>query len=64
MFGIRPITSTLTVVSGQTLIPHATRRTETAMAREEIGKGVWYAVDTGYIGLDLTADPTPGEAHR
>jgi hypothetical protein len=31
------------------------------MAREEIGKGVWYAVDTGYIGLDLTADIPPQE---
>ena len=31
------------------------------MANQEIGKGMWHAVDTGYIGLDVTADIPPQE---
>ncbi len=32
------------------------------MANQEIGKGVWHAGDTGYIGLDLTVDIPHQEA--
>ena len=45
------------------MILQATNRTEAAVANQHIGKGVWHTDDTGYIGLDLTAD-IPSEEMR